>query len=407
MGPLENAYELHLDDLNAYPVEPKQFQHQQEELEHSELLFMTPVAISMNDVLVEMLSTFKAAVVSDRFSSTSRTCWLASRDDEFTLLFVVDSVIKDGLTRVTIDAWSPIIDIREVLLDRIAKTKIGQVNYRLESLHASWVVERLEGQHVISLHLDSHNPEPLATIFLALEYRGVLSEVLQLTPHGNEVEFSVVFDEALLTAKNTDLADETFLAIFLSDAEWKFHSNYHVIKFTWIDSLLNRIEKRLQDHRRFSNLDELGGELGLSPSVECEKIIRTLLIEVCNRLNLEGCSTSRVSDHCQRSAILILMVLCFNPSRGLTGYMQMLLKSEDTLIASLGSERTWRDHLTQIVSASTDFRPMSYKVTGSRKNRIRGRPPIQLLPTLPAIDLFHRLIEEPSSVVCEHCRFRE
>ncbi|MCK5265115.1 MAG: hypothetical protein KAR03_05855, partial [Candidatus Thorarchaeota archaeon] len=70
-----------------------------------------------------------------------------------------------------------------------------------------------------------------------------------------------------------------------------------------------------------------------------------------------------------------------------------------------GTERTWRDHLTGLVTSAQDFQPIPVEISGKKKSRGPGRPPTQLLPTIPPVNLFRDYINSPEKIVCRYCKF--
>ncbi len=396
-----------LHHLVEHPLRPEDFQKQQEELPHTEVLFMTPSTISVHQILVEILRSFKAAVVLDRITPTSRTCWFSSTISTSKVLVVVDAVVSGHTTHVTIDVWSDLKNAKEAMLDILSNTELGEINSNLDRITCSWTIERESNQHMIIIELASDTEAVDHDIFLTIEYRGMLSENYQLSLHGDREEISISFDDELLKPISTLNPDDTFLALYISDASWKSLENARKISYCWREACKRQILKKLHDRRRFTELGELALQLGLSPTSETNIILRDFLIDLCEEMDLTGCNNQRASDHCMRAVILSAMVICINPPRGLTGYLQMLFQKPTDRILKLGSERTWRDHLTQIVGSSTAFKPQTVKVKGRKKNRGRGRPPIHLIPTIPAVDLFNNFLTDPASIVCKYCRFSE
>ncbi|MCK4566244.1 MAG: hypothetical protein KAU48_02935, partial [Candidatus Thorarchaeota archaeon] len=133
---------------------------------------------------------------------------------------------------------------------------------------------------------------------------------------------------------------------------------------------------------------------------------RDLFLAFCLAHKVEGCKSQRVSDYCRRCVVLSGLVICFNPPRGLSGYLKMVAGPfAPNELERLGTERTWRDHLTGLVTLAQDFQPIPVEISGKKKSRGPGRPPTQLLPTIPPVNLFRDYINSPEKIVCRYCKF--
>ena len=136
------------------------------------------------------------------------------------------------------------------------------------------------------------------------------------------------------------------------------------------------------------------------------ELAKSLFLTFCLAHQVEGCKSQRVSDYCRRSVVLSGLVICFNPPRGLSGYLKMVSgPAAPEELERLGTERTWRDHLTGLVTSAQDFQPTPVEIRGKKKSRGPGRPPTQLLPTIPPVNLFRDFINSPEKIVCRYCKF--
>ena len=165
------------------------------------------------------------------------------------------------------------------------------------------------------------------------------------------------------------------------------------------------MKNKIDADTRFSSLEELATALHFPTNTGIESA-RDLCVSYCLDRTLKECSIDRISDHCKRAAILTGFLITFNPARGLTGYLEILLGDDGSSdLIKLGSERTWRNHLTEIVHATEDFIPHPVALSAGRKNQKPGRPPIQLIPSTPLSNLLTTFIERPEELVCKYCKF--
>ena len=172
----------------------------------------------------------------------------------------------------------------------------------------------------------------------------------------------------------------------------------------WRHALEKTIKRQLSTGQRFSNFSELTASLGLSP--KRRDSIKKLFFEFCLEHSVDNCVKARMLDHCKRSSIISALAICFNPIRGLSGYLKWVTEDgTPTSVLSLGSERTWRDHLTQVVKDTSCFSPAPVRLVARKSLRRPGRPPLQLVPTTSVIDMFDIFLKKPESLVCNDCRF--
>ncbi|TFF94362.1 hypothetical protein EU546_05000 [Candidatus Thorarchaeota archaeon] len=204
----------------------------------------------------------------------------------------------------------------------------------------------------------------------------------------------------------TNDLDSTYLALRVTDAEWKSEGKSHKIEFTWRESLLSVLRRSLSRGDRFRDFGELARDLNMR-GAEATDAARDFFFSFCLDLPLHGCSNQRASDYCRRMVLLAGLVICFNPRRGLTGYLELVTgKGLPVEIQELGSNRTWRAHISEIVGEAEDF--VSEAVTLSEKrNKRPGRPPLHLIPTTAPEVLLERFTHHPEDLVCGYCRFSE
>ncbi|MBN2228583.1 MAG: hypothetical protein JW779_03245 [Candidatus Thorarchaeota archaeon] len=392
-------------------MSPSEFQHEQTTLKHSIILDNAKVSSSFDEVLVEILSEIRMGVVLDRNTSTSRTSWLAGMIESKYVLMVLDSAVNKGVTRVSLDIWCAIDNIHTGILYLIQGTSLGKVLPQYQAIAVSWHLVRIDdNQTQLVVELTSKETDTNLRdedILFFVDYQGVMTERFRTSfPLGNE-RVSVAIDLVNRKASWNGNLDDPYIIIYVSDAEWKSIDNYHRIQFSWRDALIHQIENHLDEGIRFTGFTELSKHLNIDDDFNSDKT-RMLFLDFCRGLEVVGCTGQRVSDHCSRAIILTGLVICFNPARGLTGYLDMITGYGGyEPLAGLGSDRTWREHLSGIVNLANDFKPTPVKLSGSRKNRKPGRPPMQLLPTTPPVDLFKSLVNEPEIIVCKLCRFYE
>jgi hypothetical protein len=348
----------------------------------------------------------RMGIVLDKHTSWSRTTWLAGSMDGAPLLIVLDTTNSENIDRASIDTWTNIDGIPDTIYSFLQQSKIGAVSDSFSSLDISWYIDdSMTSPHLIvtlssSEEISSSNS---GDIYFSVEYHDALSETFKTTfpRHQEQVSISV----ELGTERSTwdGALTSPYMTLFLSDAEWKSTDRFHKVAFTWRDALIRQIERHLKTGQRLVNFLDVSQSVNLKDTSDA-KDAKNLFFSFCLDLVVEGCKSQRVSDHCRRCVILSGLVICFNPKRGLSGYLEMVLEGPAEL-ARIGSERTWRDHLSRIVHSAHDFRPTPVGLKGKRKSRGPGRPPTQLLPTIPPLKLFQDFTHNPESIVCKYCRF--
>ena len=397
--------------LNTRIISPTQFQHEQTNLVHSIVLDSARVGCRYDEVLAEILSRVRMGVVLDRNTSKSRTSWLSGMIETEPILMVVDAVSINGITRSSIDVWCNIQELPELFLREIQETAMGSVSKEYQELGVNWyLVNDQDVQNQLVIELTSHEDNSKLVdeeIIFYLDYQGILTERFKASFPVDTERVSVAIDLTNTHADWNGNLDEPYLVLYISDAEWKSIERYHKINYSWRDALVHQTKRHLSNGFRYTGFNELSHQLNIETDGN-SSVARRLFFDFCRSLDVGGCTGERISDHCSRAVILTGLVICFNPPRGLTGYLDMVLGDMNyEPIAGLGSDRTWRDHLSGIVNLANDFKPTPVKLAGSRKHRKPGRPPMQLIPTTAPVDLFSALIEKPETIVCKLCRFSD
>ncbi|TFG31526.1 hypothetical protein EU527_12270 [Candidatus Thorarchaeota archaeon] len=408
-SPLDSALAL-LQNIQNRIMSPSEFQREQMNLKHSILLDNEIVGCHFDQVLVEILRELRLGIILDRSTSRSRTSWLAGIINNQNILIVLDSVTRKEIVRASIDVWSNIEELPQMLLDVIRETSLGEVSGHYRAIDFSWhlIKENDIRQLVIEISSNKTDSQLLdEEILFFVDYQGIVTERFRAEfPVGNE-RISVAIDLADIRASYEGKMNDAYLTLYVSDADWKSVNRYHQIRYSWKEALTHQIYQDLADGIRYTSFDELSQNLNLTYDNN-SLLAKMLFFDFCKSLDVAGCKSQRVSDHCSRAIILTALVICFNPPRGLSGYLEMVLGNREfEFLLDLGSERTWRDHLSAIVNLAQDFRPITIKFTGSKKTRKPGRPPTQLIPKTPPGDLLMNFIEAPDSIVCRLCRFND
>ncbi|MFW9964226.1 MAG: hypothetical protein ACFFCX_11715, partial [Candidatus Sifarchaeia archaeon] len=322
------------------------------------------------------------------------------------MLVVLDTTNSEEVDRASIDLWTNIDGISEALFKNLQQSKIGAVPDFYSSLVISWHIDKPDPSPRLVLNLSSSDAQSnhyTGEIFFSLDYQGLLSETFKTTIPLHQEQVSIAIDLGDLRSTWNGNLDSSYLTIFFGDSEWKAIDRFHKITYTWRDALIRQIENHLETGQRLNYFTDVSKLVNLQDTPEGTKA-KALFFAFCLDSVVEGCKSQRVSDHCKRCVILSGLVICFNPKRGLSGYLEMILDGPDEL-AEIGSERTWRDHLSRIVTSAQDFIPVQVELKGTRKSRGPGRPPTQLLPTIPPFKLFRDFAHNPESIVCKYCRF--
>lgn len=393
------------DCLHGKPLTQVQFQQAQTDLEHTTVINLSPIGCSYEDALSEVMSTLRTSVVLDKQTSWSKTSWLSGAILDKRVLIVLDAVGMKTRNRLSLDAWSDMSHIADFILGAIAKTELGRTSPEMDEFDVSWQLLTDTSSPpglliTVTTNAALDTPDPL---YLTVDFHEVLSEELEAgMPRGMQ-RLTIPIDIADVTSSWHGTLDETFLKVFISDAYWKDLEKSRTRVFTWRDAIRQQVETRLGSNRRFSGFEDLGQSLHLAPSTSHDTA-RRIFTEFCLERSIHGCANERLSDHCARASLLSGLVICFEPPRGLSGYLDMVVGG-NTDPAGMGSARTWRDHLSQIVNSAEDFTPKPVKLSATKKARRPGRPPLQVVPMTRLPELFDQFVRQPERVVCTHCRF--
>lgn len=397
------------ETISGRAIGARDFQTLQTELPHSVLIDMSASGCRFEDILPEVLSKLKMSVVIDRQTSNSRTCWLSGRILKHPVLIVLDVLRERGADWVSVDAWCGLKDIEDALLEVIADTRIGETVRDFSDTEVSWALEHGEdGDASLTVVLSpgyKRGAHAQNHVLFTLDYQGLISESFEAFLSQEQDHLSVAIDLAGMKAEWTGDLDNPYLIVYLTDSAWKNIAKSHVLSIDWEHALVQQIQRKLASGARFSNLEELSEVLNLDSKVDGSLDVFT---SFCLKRNLTGCKGNRISGHCSRAAILTGLVICFNPARGLSGYLEMVAGPTSLhFLADYGTPRTWRDHITQIVQMTSDFKPQPVKLEEPSRRKSKGRPPTQLMPTTPPLDLFRLFLETPDRIVCRYCRFSE
>jgi len=387
----------------------KEFQHTQVGLQHHLILNYVPIGCDYEDALAEILTTMRFGVVLDKRTSKSRTSWLAGDMDNQSILVVLDTTKSEGIDYASLDIWTNIEGIAEKILSAIQNSKMGDVPETSGDLDISWTIEDTTSSKprlVVTLSASTMPVKmKMGEIVFTVEFQGIISEALKsVFPVKDErVSFAIELDG--IQSDWTGNLDEPFLTLYLGDSEWKSSERFHQKQLTWRCALIQQIESQLTKGTRFTSFADVSQLMNLDDSQDHTKA-KDLFLTFCLSHKVEGCKNQRISDYCRRGVVLSGLVICFNPPRGLSGYLEMVSgPSAPIELERLGTERTWRDHLAGLVTLAQDFQPIPVEVSGKKKSRGPGRPPTQLLPTIPPVNLFRDYINTPEKIVCRYCKF--
>jgi hypothetical protein len=404
----EHEYGVNLGyGMSRSSVTINEFQGLQTNLSHKTVLDMSISGCQFEDLLAELLSRLRMIVVLDRPTSFSRTCWLSGRILDKPVLIVLDGVKESSGNRVSVDVWSNLDRVDEAILEIIADTKIGDVSTDFSMLNVTWNIDASQDDEALLTVVVSSRPEVKmqaeSPIFFTLDYQGLHTESFETPfPRGKQ-QASIAADLSDIRASWSDKLTEPYLAVHVSDAKWKSIKGAYHVDFTWEQALEQQTKLRLSSGSRFRSLTAFAKYLNMT---EDKKAALRLFIDFCLGRELRGCESQRAASHCARAAILTGLVVCFSPPRGISGYLEMLTDSQaPKILEELGTPRTWRDHISQIVQLSSDFVPQTAKLSTPNRNRKPGRPPTQLIPIAHPLELFTQFLNDPESLVCRYCRF--
>ncbi|TFG31104.1 hypothetical protein EU528_06990 [Candidatus Thorarchaeota archaeon] len=387
----------------------KEFQHTQVELQHHLLLNYVPIGCNYEDALAEILKALRLGVVLDKRTSKSRTSWLAGEIENQSILIVLDTSKRDEFDYASLDIWCDVEELIEEILTAVRNSRLGDVNKSCGDLDISWAIDYTDASNsrlVISLSATSEEiRKNVAEIVFTVDYQGVMSETLKTVFPAKEEQVSFAIELDGIKSEWSGNLEEPFITLYIGDSEWKSPELFHRKQLTWRTALIQQIESKLAKGTRFTDFSEVSEVMNLDTNPSNEKA-RSLFLAFCLAHQVEGCKSQRVSDYCRRCVVLSGLVICFNPPRGLSGYLEMVCGPSAPLeLERLGTERTWRDHLTGLVTSAHDFQPTPVEIRGKKKSRGPGRPPTQLLPTIPPVNLFRDFINSPEKIVCRYCKF--
>ncbi|MFW9943848.1 MAG: hypothetical protein ACFFB7_02520 [Candidatus Sifarchaeia archaeon] len=408
VAPEAHDYSVNLAyGMNRFSVTVNQFQKLQTTIPHLTVLDMSVSGCQFEDLLAEILNRLRMIVVLDRPTSFSRTCWLSGSILDEPVLIVLDGVRGSLGDRVSVDVWSNLDRIDESILEILADTRVGDVRTDFGGLNVTWNIDGGQGGEALLTVMVSSKPDlemrAESPIFFTLDYQGLLTESFETPFPKGQQQASIAADLSDIRASWSDKLTEPYLAVHVSDAKWKSIKRSYHVKFDWEQAVEHQTKLRLSTGSRFRSLDEFSASLNMAEDME--SALR-LFTEFCLSRELRGCESQRAAAHCARAAILTGLVVCFNPPRGLSDYLEMLTDTRaPSILEDLGTPRTWRDHISQIVQLSSDFVPQTAKLTTPNSNRKPGRPPTQLVPNTHPLELFTQFLNKPESLVCRYCRF--
>ena len=397
-----------MKNLRPAALHPIEFQELQEALVQTSVISESPHSLAHHDVLAEFLKHFPMAIVLDNQTSWSRTCWLSGEIDGNRLLVVLDTVNGKEVNHVTIDVWSNFNGIVIPMQECLTESQIAGPARSFDNLQIEWDIG-LKTEHtphlVVTLSSNSIETTSMYDLFLSVTCSDFVSEeVLIAAPMRSSVA-SISLELDWVKGTPSLELDQVFFTVNISDAAWKLSTHAHEIAITWRDAMIQQTKNKLKTETRFENFDELTDYLGLS-LYHLKNSVGQMFCDYCLEKTPEICESNRSKDYCNRSALLTGIVTCFNPNRGLTGYLDMVSGDNSPVyVKELGSHRTWRDHISELASIAEDFTPTPLRLQRSKKSTSRGRPPTQLLPRVPLLELFRRFNEESDDYICNNCRF--
>ncbi|MHA1960977.1 MAG: hypothetical protein ACW99U_12140 [Candidatus Thorarchaeota archaeon] len=395
--------------IHPMPMTPSKFQDLQTRYSQKAVFQKSPLSIDFSDALSELLRVLKLSVVLDKQTSWSRTAWFSGQIRESPVLLVLDGVSLDQYRFLTLDVWSELENIDSAIVEVLGTTGIGEPAFSFDSLDFSWVVQmrtESEAQIVLTVSSDTEkNPPDSHKMYLTLDFQGAMSEACLTRPLARHEQVSIATGLEGSTIDESIGLDDPFISVLLTDAGWKPDSRSHRHSVPWREAVAKSLIRQATTGSRFRSYEDLVDSLGLAPYGNSEIVIR-LFLELCMGLEVKGCDDQRGADHCKRSLVISGLTIGFNPPRGLSGYLEMVTsEAPSEILYKLGSVRTWREHISEIVHLAQDFTATPIQSTEGRTRRKRGRPPTQLIPVTPLDELLKALLNEPDGFVCRNCRF--
>jgi len=406
--PVTKEYRINLTHgMKRFSVNPSQFQDLQTELSHSIVLDASVPGCSFEDLLPEVLNQFRMNVVLDKQTSYSRTCWLSGKILDESVLIVLDGRRgKDG-DRISIDVWSNLNRIDEAITEVVAETRVGDVQSNFSWLDVLWVIESNEKDKTSLTIVISSNTEKRkhtkSPVFFTVDYQGLRTKSFEIPFLVEKQQVAISVDLKDILALWHGSLTEPYIAVYLSDARWKSLKRSHSIIFDWKQALEQQIKFKLSTNSRFNSISEFSMFLNIMGE---EESAARLFTDFCLNFELNGCETHRTADHCARAAIITGLVVCFDPPRGISGYLDFLTGPQSPRsLQNFGSRRTWRDHISQIAQDCRIFAPKTMEFASRNREKKPGRPPTRLIPTDHPLELFQHLLDNPKDIVCKFCRF--
>lgn len=393
--------------MKRKPLNTVEFQSLQSELGHSVLLDMSVSGCSFEDLLAEFLGSLRMVVVLDRQTSFSRTCWLSGEILDEPVLIVLDGIKSESDDYISVDVWSNLNTVNEAIIETIADTRIGDVQTDFSILGVNWTLTTSRDDDellTVAVSIDSPKPTKLnKPLYFTIDYQGLFTEDFEVKFSKRKKFASIVANLSGTSALWSGKLTEPYLTVHMSDASWKKLQRFHQIVYTWKDALEQQVRLKLASASRFQSSDELSNALNLSS--DNDSTLR-LFVDYCLSRDLKGCETKRVANHCTRAVILTGLMVCFDPPRGLSGYLEMVTRAQSyVILKQIGNHRTWRSHISQIAQDCSEFSTETSHFVNPKMERKPGRPPTQLVPTMHPLDLFNQFLENPTSIVCKYCRF--
>ncbi|MHA1908891.1 MAG: hypothetical protein ACW98Y_16435 [Candidatus Thorarchaeota archaeon] len=400
---------VNLDDIRPLHLSPTLFQEYQLTIQHQTVFRKSATRCSFVDTLAEFLRVLPMAVVYDTQTSWSRTTWLATSLNDVPILIVLDSYQSGEMNYVSIDLWCDIDSMDVTLRQRLGESVFGEMGHSFTHLKIDWdlaMKTETSSQIIITLSSDLSDDTEEHNLYLCATYSNFTTEDFQLRVPLIDSKASISIETVYSEDSLPESLDDIYFSIFVSDALWKPLEKKYALQVTWRDVITTQIERQLKKGTRFSSFLDLQEALGFS-FIEDGTIVPKYFIELSLDNSPESCEHQRLTDYCKRSTLLSWLVTCFNPERGLSGYLEMISTPQVYgKIKDLGTQRTWMEHISELSHIAEDFTPTQIKLRSTRKSKKRGRPPTQLIPGPPLIGLFKKLIDEPELSVCRNCRFK-
>ncbi|MFX1560619.1 MAG: hypothetical protein ACFFBL_08515, partial [Promethearchaeota archaeon] len=243
-------------------------------------------------------------------------------------MIVLDGFRGNSGNRVSVDIWSKLGRIDEAILETLADTKIGDVTTDFSGLNVTWNIDASQDAKALLTVMVSSKPEmeqrAESPIYFTLDYQGLLTESFETPSPKGQQQVSIAADLSDIRASWSDSITEPYLVVHVSDAKWKNLKRAYPIRFTWEQALEHQTKSKLSTGSRFRSLAEFSKFLNM---MEDSASSLKLFTEFCLNREIVGCESQRAAAHCARASILTGLVVCFNPPRGLSDYLEMVTDS--------------------------------------------------------------------------------